>query len=35
MTGILPWLLGGLGILLIGAGIFGFVIWQRGSQGRR
>jgi hypothetical protein len=32
MTGILPWVLGGIGLLLIVAGIVGFVTWQRGSQ---
>jgi hypothetical protein len=32
MTGILPWGLAGIGLLLIVAGIFGFVAWQRGSQ---
>jgi len=32
MTGILPWVLVGIGLLLIGAGIVGFVTWQRGSQ---
>ncbi len=33
MTGVLPWMLGVLGLLLIGAGVFGFAIWQRGPQG--
>jgi hypothetical protein len=33
MTGILPYVLAGIGILLIAAGIIGFVTWQRGSQG--
>ncbi len=32
MTGILPWVLAGIGLLLIIAGIVGFVVWQRGSQ---
>jgi hypothetical protein len=32
MTGILPWLLGGIGLLLIIGGIFWFVNWQRSSQ---
>jgi hypothetical protein len=32
MTGILPWVLVGIGLLLIGAGIAGFVVWQRGNQ---
>jgi hypothetical protein len=32
MTGILPWVLAGIGLLLIVAGIVGFVAWQRGSQ---
>ena len=32
MTGILPWILAGIGLLLIAAGVFGFVVWQRGSQ---
>jgi hypothetical protein len=31
MTGILPWVLAGIGLLLIVAGIVGFVAWQRGS----
>ncbi len=33
MTGFLPWVLAGIGVLLIVAGIVGFVVWQRGSQG--
>ena len=33
MTGILPWVLAGLGVLLIVAGIVGFSVWQRGAQG--
>jgi hypothetical protein len=32
MTGILPWVLAGIGLLLIVAGIVGFVVWQRGGQ---
>jgi hypothetical protein len=32
MTGILPWVLAGIGLLLIIAGIVGFITWQRGSQ---
>lgn len=32
MTGVLPWMLGVLGVLLIGAGVLGFVVWQRGGQ---
>ncbi|MGD0879564.1 MAG: zinc ribbon domain-containing protein [Anaerolineales bacterium] len=32
MTGILPWVLAAIGLLLIVAGIFGFVTWQRGGQ---
>jgi len=32
MTGILPWVLAGIGLLLIVAGLFGFVTWQRGGQ---
>jgi hypothetical protein len=32
MTGVLPWMLGALGVLLIGAGILGFVVWQRGGK---
>jgi hypothetical protein len=32
MTGILPWALAGIGLLLIVAGIAGFVNWQRGGQ---
>jgi hypothetical protein len=32
MTGILPWVLVGIGLLLIIAGIVGFVSWQRGGQ---
>jgi hypothetical protein len=33
MTGFLPWVLAGLGVILIVAGIIGFIVWQRGSQG--
>jgi hypothetical protein len=33
MTGILPWVLAGVGIILILAGVFGFVVWQRGNHG--
>ena len=33
MTGIYPWVLVGIGLFLIVAGIMGFVTWQRGSQG--
>jgi hypothetical protein len=33
MTGVLPWVLAGIGILLIAAGIVGFIVWQRGGQG--
>ncbi len=33
MTGFLPWVLAGIGVLLIVAGIVGFVVWQRSSQG--
>jgi hypothetical protein len=32
MTGILPWVLAAIGLLLIVAGIVGFVAWQRGGQ---
>jgi zinc-ribbon domain len=32
MTGILPWVLAGIGLLLIVAGIVGFFVWQRGGQ---
>jgi hypothetical protein len=32
MTGILPWVLAGIGLLLIVAGVVGFVTWQRGAQ---
>jgi hypothetical protein len=32
MTGILPWVLAAIGLLLIVAGIVGFVTWQRGGQ---
>ena len=32
MTGILPWGLAGIGLLLIVGGMVGFVAWQRGSQ---
>ncbi|HTX90898.1 MAG TPA: zinc ribbon domain-containing protein [Anaerolineales bacterium] len=34
-VGVLPWVLGGLGILLIFAGVFGFVMWRRGSKVKR
>ncbi len=33
MTGVLPWVLVGIGALLIVAGVVGFVVWQRGSRG--
>ncbi len=33
MTGILPWVLAGIGILLIVSGVVAFFVWQRGSQG--
>jgi hypothetical protein len=33
MTGILPWLLAGIGVLLIVVGVVGFFAWQRGGQG--
>jgi hypothetical protein len=33
MTGILPWGLAGIGVLLIVVGVVGFVVWQRGGQG--
>jgi hypothetical protein len=33
MTGILPWVLAGIGLLLIVAGVVGFIIWQRSSRG--
>lgn len=33
MTGILPLVLTGVGMLLIVAGVVGFVVWQRGAQG--
>jgi hypothetical protein len=32
MTGILPWLLAGIGVLLIVVGVVGFFAWQRGGQ---
>jgi hypothetical protein len=32
MNDILPWVLGGIGVVLIVAGVFGFLIWQRGGQ---
>ncbi len=32
MTGIVPWVLAGFGILLIAAGLTGFIAWQRGSK---
>jgi hypothetical protein len=32
MPAILPWVLAGIGVLLIVAGVVGFVVWQRGSQ---
>jgi hypothetical protein len=31
-TSILPWVLGGIGVLLIVAGVVGFFVWQRGGQ---
>jgi hypothetical protein len=33
MTGFLPWVLAGLGVVLIVDGIVGFTVWQRGDQG--
>ena len=33
MTGTLPWVFAGIGLLLIAAGVAGFVVWQRRSQG--
>ena len=33
MTGVLPWLMAGIGVLLIVAGIAWFVAWQGGGQG--
>jgi hypothetical protein len=33
MTGVLPLVLAGIGMLLIVAGVIGFVVWQRGAQG--
>ena len=33
MTGILPLVLAGIGMLLIVAGVIGFVVWQRSTQG--
>jgi hypothetical protein len=33
MPAILPWVLAGIGVLLIVAGVVGFIVWQRGSQG--
>jgi hypothetical protein len=33
MTGVLPWVLAGIGALLIVAGVIGFVVWQRGGRG--
>jgi hypothetical protein len=32
MTGILPWVLAGIGVLLIAVGVVGFAVWQRGGQ---
>jgi hypothetical protein len=32
MTGILPWVLGGLGVILIVAGVVAFLLWQRGGR---
>lgn len=32
MTGILPWLLGGLGVLLVMTGMAGLVVWRAGSR---
>jgi hypothetical protein len=33
MPAILPWVLAGIGVVLIVAGVVGFIVWQRGSQG--
>ena len=33
MPAILPWVLAGIGVLLIVAGVVGFIVWQRGNQG--
>ncbi len=32
LIGTLPWLLAGMGVLLLAAGIFGFVAWQKGDR---
>jgi hypothetical protein len=32
MPAILPWVLAGIGVLLIMAGVIGFIVWQRGSH---
>ena len=34
MNDILPWLLAGLGLVLIAAGVIGYIIWQRGGAKR-
>lgn len=35
ITGILPWLLGGLGILLVMTGMAGLVVWRAGSRAEK
>jgi hypothetical protein len=32
LTSVLPWVLGGLGILLVAAGIAGYFVWQSGGR---
>jgi hypothetical protein len=32
LTSVLPWILGGLGILLVAAGIVGYFVWQSGGR---
>jgi len=33
LTGVLPWILGGLGVVLVGGAVFMLIMWQRGGRG--